>query len=905
MSTTKRGVIAAFLDRLATRQLGFPPETCSYTVQGVRIPVLNGGEIFELAADLYLPLLPQGEKPVGTILIRCPYGRGPLFAILSARPYAARGYQCLLVSCRGTFGSGGEFEPWRNEEEDGHAVVAWMRQQSWYTGSFATSGGSYLGFVQWALLKSPPSDMVAAVIQCAPHDFGKQLWGTGSLALEWISWAENILRQEETGIISTIQRLLIPKMIKRILGRFPMAASIKAHFSGRAPWLDYVVDHPDTSDPFYNQLDFTEALEHANIPILLVSGWYDVFMSQTMEQYTRLSERNTNVALLMGPWNHMQVGRQTKAHQKSFHWLEEHLRERITLTEKSPVQYFVTGADLWQSAQRWPPLTSEQQLFLRADGRLSGERPSLQEGSSQFTFNPNQPTPTIGGNLLLGGGSMDDTALASRSDVITFTTETLDKDVEVAGKIAVQLSYSSDNPDIDVFARISQVDNKGHSRNITETYKRLGVNNEVEIITLHLNDCAHRSCRPSLITDQGTWTKVRLEQTYFCLFPRTKMLKVQHSATTPPQKPSIFLRRTVHIQFPFSPLQLVISIMSKPKVLIIGCGAVGLTQGYILSSGADITYLVRTGRTSAFQPPKKLYDYKDDKLHVFSDYRVVESVDEVADETFYCILDTLDGHTVQSQSGISTLQAVGGLIRKHAATFVAYSAIGLDIDEHYARTLGVARERLMPVASMLAHQPTSSISLPDSATADLARQADMLYSHMPPNYGLIVFNSQPKLTRALADVYEKHARLRIQVLPGFIASSGFLLGILQLVAWALDGFHPFPEFRGNKEIWGLLVRAQREVLRMPRFGWLGWFASLLVGSWATGKMMTGPVKTAVPLAYHEFNAFHHGSKVIKQDVKVLEDLVMEGEKAGMKMVALREILRRAERIVGDEVAASH
>jgi hypothetical protein len=109
---TKRGLVTGIVDRLATRQLGLPSEICSYTTTDVQIPIFNHLEPFELGADLYQPILPQEQKPAGTILIRSPYGRGLAFPLLSARPYASRGYVCLLVSCRGTFGSGGVFDPW-------------------------------------------------------------------------------------------------------------------------------------------------------------------------------------------------------------------------------------------------------------------------------------------------------------------------------------------------------------------------------------------------------------------------------------------------------------------------------------------------------------------------------------------------------------------------------------------------------------------------------------------------------------------------------------------------------------------------------------------------------------------------------------------------------------------------
>ena len=273
-----------------------------------------------------------------------------------------------------------------------------------------------------------------------------------------------------------------------------LAKSIKHHFDGQAPWMEYVADHPDidTRDPFYEKMNFEQALERANIPILLVGGWYDVFAPQTLRQYARLSERGTNVALMMGPWNHTQVGMQTEVHKQSYNWIEQHLAKQNVQAQKSPVQYFVTGAKEWRHEAAWPPSTVVLEWYLGPDQRLMTQK-AIKEGYSCFVFDPKDPTPTVGGNLLLlGGGSADDTALAARSDVLTFTTEPLENDVEVAGKIIVQLNHASEDLDVDLFVRISEVDAKGRSHNITETYRRLSATRKAQTLVLYLNDCAHR-----------------------------------------------------------------------------------------------------------------------------------------------------------------------------------------------------------------------------------------------------------------------------------------------------------------------------------------------------------------------------------------------------------------------------
>ncbi|CAN9367077.1 unnamed protein product [Alternaria alternata] len=168
-----------------------------------------------------------------------------------------------------------------------------------------------------------------------------------------------------------------------------LAKSIKHHFDGQAPWMEYVVDHLDidTREPFYEKMNFEQALERASVPILLVGGWYDVFAPQTTQQYTRLSEHNTNVSLMMGPWNHTQVGMQAEVYKQSYNWIEQHLAKRSVQAQKSPIQYFVTGAKEWRHEATWPPPTVVLQWYLGSDQRLTTEK-ATQEGSSAFFFDP-------------------------------------------------------------------------------------------------------------------------------------------------------------------------------------------------------------------------------------------------------------------------------------------------------------------------------------------------------------------------------------------------------------------------------------------------------------------------------------------------------------------------------------
>ncbi|USP74618.1 hypothetical protein yc1106_01892 [Curvularia clavata] len=291
----------------------------------------------------------------------------------------------------------------------------------------------------------------------------------------------------------------------------------------------------------------------------------------------------------------------------------------------------------------------------------------------------------------------------------------------------------------------------------------------------------------------------------------------------------------------------------------------------------DITYLVRPGRKPAFLAPKQLYAYNTNELHTFSSYHVIESVAEVKGETFAFIFDTLDGHTARSENGVATIRSVGDLINESQNNY----------------NLRVPKSRLLMAASMLGHQPTPRISVPATANKDLVAKADMLYATAMPGVGLLIVNTQTALIKKVSAIYDLNGVLVISTLPAFIIGPFQPISILQLVVWDIDGFGPFSRLRSNTKLWSLLLRAQTEILRLPRHGWTGWFLSLVMGGWATEKVMTLPIEGSKPLVYHEFNAFHHGGKVAKQDLVIMEELLHDGEQSGTKMEALREIVTRA------------
>lgn len=430
----------------------------------------------DLLADHYVPQTPGDSEPAGTLLVRGPYGRRWPLATMYGSVYAARGYHVLIQSVRGTFGSGGQFDPMVHEIEDGADTVDWLRDQAWFTGTFGTVGLSYLGFTQWALLADPPPEMRAAVITVGPHDVSGPRWGTGSFGLnDFLGWSDLVAHQEDPRRLRVLLRQArSQRLVNKAALRLPLGESSREMLGNGAPWFESWLEHPHAGDPFWERLHLSGALERAEIPVLLLSGWQDLFLEQTLEQYGRLRDRGVTTALTIGPWTHGQM--MTKAGatviRESLDWLGAHLGGAAA-QRSAPVHIHVAGTsdrDGWLDLSRWPPPMPEYPLYLHPSGRLAKAPPESGD-SATFVYNPADPTPTVGGRLLSPmGGYRDDTALARRADVLAFTGDPLPRDLYVVGTPVLELSHSCTNPNNDLFVRISQVAADGRSRNVSDGY---------------------------------------------------------------------------------------------------------------------------------------------------------------------------------------------------------------------------------------------------------------------------------------------------------------------------------------------------------------------------------------------------------------------------------------------------
>ncbi len=487
-----------------SRGLRLGPRRYPITIdRALPIPMRDGTV---LLADHYAPAGVPADSDPPTVLMRCPYGRGPQFAV-GGWPLAERGYHVLLQSTRGTFGSGGRFTPAVDEAADGQDTVAWLRDQPWFSGRLALVGASYLAYTAWALAIDPPPELTAMALYISPHDLADAGFGRGPFELyNLLSWSDLVANQERHSAVRMLWRTVTAeRRLGAAMNSLPIVAT-GAHLDGGAPWYREWLAHPDREDPYWDGFCAAAALERVAVPTLLISGFHDFFVEQTVRQYQALRSRGVPTRLAIGPWAHLTFDLGI-AMRETIAWLDAYAGGSAAAQppRPQPVRVWTSGLERWRDLPDWPPPgATPRTWYLEGDGGLTASRPAHPAGgpgsgaaASAFRYDPADPTPSVGGRLMSvrNSGCQDNAAVEARRDVLTFSTAPLGEPVDVAGVPLAELYLSSDNPHCDVFVRLCDVDERGRSRNLTDQIVRCSpadvVPGVVRRISLALTDVSH------------------------------------------------------------------------------------------------------------------------------------------------------------------------------------------------------------------------------------------------------------------------------------------------------------------------------------------------------------------------------------------------------------------------------
>lgn len=455
---------------LADAALGLPLRATPYEVErDLAVPMPDG---VALLGDRFRP---AGSGPLPVVLIRLPYGRAGAFGALFGGALARRGFQLFLQSTRGTFGSGGQFRPFTTEHEDGLATVAWLREQPWCDGRVAMTGGSYFGHTQWAVAPyvEPPLVSVSPHITAAKITTAFYSHGAPGL-LNALNWSATIGRQETAGLTAQLPNPRLKARIRRAAGRLPLQAADTAVVGAPVPfWRDFA-GHAGPGDEFWAGADHDRADLGRMPPVSMVTGWWDLFAAGQLADYAALRAAGVPARITVGPWLHGAPGELRAILRDDAAWLDYHLRGGPE-PKGAPVRLFLQHAGRWLESDQWPPADSRPVTHhLRSGGDLAAEPDGDGTEPSRFTYDPADPTPSVGGPLLQPPGKQaDNRAIEDRPDVLVFTGPALAADLDVVGPVRATVHVRPELGHADVFVRLCDVDPGGVSRNVVDGIRRL------------------------------------------------------------------------------------------------------------------------------------------------------------------------------------------------------------------------------------------------------------------------------------------------------------------------------------------------------------------------------------------------------------------------------------------------
>jgi hypothetical protein len=446
------------------------PDCSQHLFEDVAIPMRDGKT---LAAFVRRPVDPACRLP--SILIQTPYdkenartmwlsgaGREPLFE--------SPDYAFAVLDWRGFFGSrAAAVQGAQPYGQDGYDAVEWLAAQPWSDGRVGLWGVSALCVQQYrTALEKPPHLAAIVPIFCQAGQTYDQYYPGG------------VLRQEYFDFLS-------------------------AYFGVN----DLILEHP-TRDALWRAAERLTDLAGVEAPALVVSGWWDLHNPGTLSDFEALRTRSPAAVrgqhrLLIGPWTHFAVGgegrgglrppddeerkyldAERRIQRDSLAFFDLHLRAVASEAAAWPEARWQTGGDgAWESAGFWPPIGAGRAvLFPAPGGALQLQEPG--EAALDFPYDPDDPSPTVGGCTLLPSlfhGPREQAEVTARADALTFLGPPLAEPLRLRATARLHLEGATSGQDTDFAVRLLDVDPDGGQLLVGEGIQRLKLRDDLGAVS--------------------------------------------------------------------------------------------------------------------------------------------------------------------------------------------------------------------------------------------------------------------------------------------------------------------------------------------------------------------------------------------------------------------------------------
>ncbi|MFW6869781.1 CocE/NonD family hydrolase [Nocardioides sp. CPCC 206347] len=383
-------------------------------------------------------------------------------------------YNYLLVQIRGTGGSDGSFDALGpKSQSDVVEVLEWACTQPFSDGRLALNGFSASAIVLYNSWHQELPCVKAAILKSGTHELYRDLLVPGGLM--------NLV--PGAGVITLIGAPALLQGVER-LQRNPGSALdvIGGLFTSG---VNAGLAHPSL-DAWWTERGWRG--DANDIPVLMINGFYDVESRGAFQGYQALRADGAHL-VMEGGHDGVPAGTDGGAAEAAA-WLDHFVRgeangiesqPRVSLTlAKGDRPSYLKGEHVTVQGADWPLPGTEWTELAFAPGRSLALAPPTATGTASYVTVPSLPTMTDVPNIaLIDAGAagafsgalplLSQTTLASIDGVtgLTYTTGTLDADVDLAGPVALDVNLSTTTPGSGIWAVLSDVAPDGTSNPLT------------------------------------------------------------------------------------------------------------------------------------------------------------------------------------------------------------------------------------------------------------------------------------------------------------------------------------------------------------------------------------------------------------------------------------------------------
>jgi putative CocE/NonD family hydrolase len=456
------------------------------------IPMRDGVKLFTV---ILTPEVQAENYPI--YMERTPYGVTGWTASRANQAKAELvkdGYIFVFQDIRGRQDSEGVFEMLRpprekreansvDESTDTYDTIDWLiKNVPKNNGRVGIAGVSYPGWLAAVALIDPHPALKASSPQAPVVDLwmGDDFMHHGAFRQTYAhEWAVPLESAKKGGGVQFDK----PDMYEWYLPLNKLTSLAPGLAKVSHSWRAFL-EHP-AWDEYWQARATNLYLKETSVPTLIVGGWWDqedLYGPLALYKSLEKTDRDNQVFLVMGPWNHggwggrgrrlgaIDFGADTGNHFRAniqAPFFAHHLKGKPApnIPEAS---IFQSGSNKWMGYTAWPaPNTQKRALYLHDGGRLSFDKPTAKgDAVDAYVSDPMNPVPyrktpilaTYTAGSTWGAWLVDNQSfLDGRKDVLSWKSDALAEDVTITGDVWAELFASTSGTDSDWVVKLIDV----------------------------------------------------------------------------------------------------------------------------------------------------------------------------------------------------------------------------------------------------------------------------------------------------------------------------------------------------------------------------------------------------------------------------------------------------------------